>query len=158
MNTYSYVHNDPLRYIDPTGLIDLKIPGATGETSVHANPGPGVTDFRAEHTPHHVHLGSNEGPRVNTKTWEPLTESDARRMSRRQAKFCRNLSDADKALITTRQASVFRYGKILTVLLATPALGLDSLTNSCKTDPMFCIETFPEVLDSFGERCGDKCQ
>jgi hypothetical protein len=43
-----------------------------GETSVHANPGPDAVDYRAEHDPPHVHIGSNSGPRVSTKDFRPL--------------------------------------------------------------------------------------
>jgi RHS repeat-associated protein len=70
-STYAYVRGNPVGFIDPSGLIDLKIPGVP--ISIHANPGPEVTTFRAEHDPPHVHLGSNDGPRVDT-------EEDVRRV------------------------------------------------------------------------------
>lgn len=109
---YAYVSNNPTRNIDPTGLIDLKIPNVAGELSVHANPGPAATNFRPEHRPPHVHLGDNSGPRLRTDTWEPYSETDARRMTKKQAKFCKNLTDAQKSLIKMRAESVFQSGRL----------------------------------------------
>jgi RHS repeat-associated protein len=149
INTYGYVGGNPLSYVDPYGLIDLKIPGATGQTSVHGNPGPDVTDFRPEHEPAHVHIGSNDGPRVRTDTFEPLTERDARRMTKEQKNFCRTLSDDQKNLIRARQLNVFRHGRAILTLLATPSIALDSLQAACKQDPFWCAENVPSVLDSF---------
>lgn len=159
LNTYGYVGGNPLSYIDPLGLIDLHVPGTTGQTTVHANPGPDATDFRPEHGPDHVHLGSNDGPRVRTDNFEPLTDADARRMSREQKKFCSNLTDNQKNLIRARQLNVFRHGRALLMLLATPAIALDSLQAACQQDPFFCLENTPFVLDEFEpESCDSGCE
>jgi RHS repeat-associated protein len=161
VNTYAYVRNNPLRYIDPFGLINLQIPETSGETGVHANPGPDVVPPGAmsEHEPAHVHLGDNNGPRVRTDTWEPYSAEDERRMSRKQIKFCKNLTDAQKSLITQRQLNVYKYGRRLLTLMATPAIALDSLTASCKQDPIFCMDTFPEAFDRFEpSQCNNNCQ
>ena len=149
LNTYGYVGGNPLSFVDPFGLIDLKIPGTTGQTTVHANPGPVVTDFRPEHEPAHVHLGNNEGPRVRTDNFQPLTDRDARRMTKEQKKFCSNLTDNQKNLIRARQLNVFRYGRAILALLATPAIALDSLQAACQQDPFFCLENTPFVFDDF---------
>jgi RHS repeat-associated protein len=137
LNTYGYVYSDPLSRIDPTGRIDLKIPDTNG-ISIHANPGPDVTDFRPEHGPPHVHLGGNDGPRVDTQNFKPLSDKDAMRMTKEQFKMCANLPDETKALIRRRQAQVFKFGKILISILAVQSL--DSVTNSCRADPMWCLE------------------
>ena len=79
-NTFLYVMVKSLELFDPLGLIDLKIPGAA--VSIHANPGPDVTDFRPEHEPAHVHLGSNDGLRVDVENFKPLTAADARKMTK----------------------------------------------------------------------------
>lgn len=159
LNTYGYVGGNPLSFIDPFGLIDLKIPGTTGQTTVHANPGPDVTDFRPEHEPLHVHLGNNEGPRVRTDNFEPLTDRDARRMTKEQKKFCSTLSDNQKNLIRARQLNVFRHGRAILALLATPAIALDSLLAACQQDPFFCLENTPFVLDDFEpESCDSGCE
>lgn len=59
-------------------------------------------------------------------------------MTKEQAKMCKNLSGGQKALIRERQLRVFKYGKIMMGILATPSL--DSITASCRADPMFCLE------------------
>ena len=72
-NLYGYVQNDPINWNDPWGLINLEIDGASGELSLHANPGRDVVgeNARAEHSPAHVHLGNNEGPRIsNSRPFE----------------------------------------------------------------------------------------
>ncbi len=144
-NLYGYVEANPLRWIDPYGAINLQVPGTSGETSLHANPGPSVTPpgTRAEHLPPHVHVGSNDGPRIRTDTFEPLTEEDARRLSTKQKKFCGQLSEDLKKLVRERQSNVFRFGRIMAVM----PLGLDSVTTTCKQDPMFCAEIMPEIFE-----------
>ena len=113
-STYAYALGNPLTYSDSSGLITIPdIPGAAGETSVHANPGPDVTDYRAEHDPPHVHLGSNDGPRVDTKNFEPLSDKDALQMTKKQRKFCASLSEETKDLIRQRQQQIFRFGRII---------------------------------------------
>ena len=159
LNTFAYVGGNPLSYVDPLGLIDLRIPGTTGQTTVHANPGPDATDFRPEHGPAHVHLGSNDGPRVRTDNFQPLTDADARRMSREQKRFCRNLTDNQKDLIRARQLNVFRHGRAILMLLATPAIALDSLQAACQQDPFFCLENTPFVFDEFEPKsCESGCE
>jgi len=117
INTFTYVGNNPLTWLDPTGLVRiLDIPGANGETSVNANPGPEATDYRAEHDPPHVHLGSNSGPRVSTKDFKPLSDDDAKKMTRKQLKFCESLSEQSKDLIRQRQQQIFKYGRITPTL------------------------------------------
>jgi RHS repeat-associated protein len=139
INTYAYVNADPLAYSDPTGLVDVGkgIPGATGQTSIHANPGPDATDFRPEHGPGHVHLGKNDGPRVSTSDFKPFSEADARRMTKEQKKFCENLTDESKKLVRKRQVNVFKYGK---TLLQIQAGGLLSISAACRNDPNWCLE------------------
>jgi uncharacterized protein RhaS with RHS repeats len=156
LNTYLYAGANPLARIDPFGLIDLKIPGATGEISVHANPGPEAVPFpgpgsRVEHNPPHVHLGHNQGPQVRTDTWQPLSAEDARNMTSKQRKFIRDLSEQARGLIRARQASVFKYGKYFAVLAALPKVGLDSVTQACQSDPFFCLENTPWVFDGIAE-------
>jgi len=107
---------DPLSGIQPTRRIDLRVPDTNG-ISIRANPGPEVTDFRPEHDPPHVHLGSNDGPRVDTQNFKPLSKKDAMRMNKEQFKMCSNLSDETKALIRRRQTQVFKFGKVLIGIL-----------------------------------------
>ncbi|MGN6086121.1 type VI secretion system tip protein TssI/VgrG [Trinickia sp.] len=115
LNPYAYAKQDPINRFDPLGLVDIgkDIPGATGETSIHANPGPNVTDYRAEHGPDHIHLGKNDGPRVSTETWKPFSSADAARMSNAQTRFCKKLSDEAKIILTKRQREIFSFGKLL---------------------------------------------
>jgi len=159
INTYGYVLGNPIKYIDPSGLINLQIPGTTGETAIHANPGPDVTPpgSRAEHNPAHVHMGSNDGPRVRTDTFEPYSDDDARRMSKKQKRFCKKASDTIKNLIRTRQSNVYSYGRRLLGLMALPVIGLDSVTNACRNDPFFCMEMTPYVLDKIEPAECDEC-
>lgn len=107
---------------------------------MHANPGPDVVPpgARAEHNPPHVHLGGNDGPRVSTETWEPLTAEDEKRMSRKQKKFCKSLPAEAKDLISKRQQGVFRHGKALLGIMAGPQIL--SITRACNQDPMYCLD------------------
>lgn len=113
-NLYQYPLN-PISRSDPLGLVNLGqgIPGANGPTSVHANPGPEATDFRPDHAPDHIHLAKNDGPRVSTDTWKPLSEADSTKMTKEQSSFCRKLSDASKKILTARQKMIFKFGKLL---------------------------------------------
>ena len=110
---YGYVTNT-LVHIDPLGLIDLNIPDAIGELSIHANPGPSAVPpghgIRVEHSPAHIHMGGNGGPRVSTRNFQPFSPEDAQRMSPRQRQFVKNLSNQQKNLIRRRSRSVFRRG------------------------------------------------
>jgi hypothetical protein len=138
LNTYSYVGGNPLRFIDPLGLVKIPgIPGADGEVSLHANPGPDATDFRAEHGPDHVHLGSNSGPRVRTTDFKPFSPEDARRMTRKQMRFCETLSEESKDLIRKRQVQIFKFGRFLP---AVQAGGLLSVAAACRNDPGWCLD------------------
>jgi RHS repeat-associated protein len=152
INTYGYVGGNPLDSVDPYGLVKIPgVPGANGENSINANPGPEATPYRAEHDPPHIHLGSNDGPRVSTDTFLPLSEDDARRMTRGQKKFCEGLSAESKELIRLRQRQIFKFGRVIEALDLASPMALDSLTASCRQDPFFCIDNFPGVLESFGE-------
>ena len=143
VNTYAYVRGAPIIRVDPLGLIDLKIPGVSD--SIHANPGPDATSFRPEHDPPHVHLGSNDGPRVDTENFRPLSEKDARKMTKEQMKMCRSLSDGQRSLIRARQAAVFKYGKYIIKAMSMPMVGADSFTNACRSDPVACAELIESI-------------
>ena len=115
-NPYAYPL-DPVTDIDPLGLINIGkgLEGASGDTSVHANPGPEATSFRPDHSPDHIHLGKNDGPRVSTDSWKPLSQADAVKMSKEQNSFCKKLTDEAKKILSERQKQVFKYGKLLGV-------------------------------------------
>lgn len=116
-NPYTYPLN-PVSDIDPLGLINIGkgIEGASGDTSVHANPGPEATSFRPDHSPDHIHLGKNDGPRLSTDNWKPLSQADAVKMSKEQKSFCKRLTDEAKKILSERQKQIFKYGKFLGVL------------------------------------------
>jgi RHS repeat-associated protein len=150
LSTYEYVAASPLDSIDPSGQVKIPgIPGASGDNSVHANPGPDASPYRAEHDPPHVHLGGNDGPRVSTETFEPLSAEDARRMTRGQKKFCDGLSKESKDLIKLRQGQVFKFGRVIEALESLSPMALDSFTATCHNDPFFCIDTFPQDVQGF---------
>jgi RHS repeat-associated protein len=138
MNTYAYVGGNPLSWTDSNGLIKIPgIPGAVGETSVHANPGPEATTYRPDHGPDHIHLGANDGPRVTTDTFEPMSADDAKKMTRKQKKFCEGLAESAKDKIRKAQKSIFKHG---TMALSIGAGGLTSIAAACRNDPFWCIE------------------
>lgn len=101
-------------WADPLGLIRI-LSGKKG-VSVHANPGPNATPpgSRAEHDPPHVHLGSNDGPRMSTETFEPFSDKDEQKMSKEQKDFCKGLrkekSSERRETIQKRQQQVFDTG------------------------------------------------
>jgi RHS repeat-associated protein len=142
LNPYVYVESNPASGIDPTGLV--KVYGA-GQTSVHANPGPDATTNRPEHDPPHVHLGQNDGPRVDTDTFQPLTEKDARNITKEQMAFCKALTDEERALIRANQRSVFNTGRIL------PALsGIDLLLSILSgQDPLDIPPAYQPLYEHF---------
>ncbi len=113
MNLYQYTNN-PVQQIDPLGLVNIGdgIPGAKGQTSINANPGPEATTFRPEHAPEHIHLGKNDGPRVSTETWQPFSEADAVKMTKEQRSFCKKLTDESKKIISKRAKQIFKFGKL----------------------------------------------
>lgn len=150
-STYGYVRGQPLTSVDPKGLIDLKIPGI-GSVTIHANPGPEATDFRPEHDPPHVHLGSNDGPRVDVETFKPLSPEDARRMTKEQLKLCKTLTPGQKALIRARQAAAFKYGRYVLNIMAAPLGSGDSFTNACRSDPIACLDLLQETGLPAGRR------
>ena len=90
-NPYQYPLN-PVQGIDPLGLVNVGqgIPGANGNTSVHTNPGPEATDFRPDHALDYIHFDKNDGLRVSTESWNPLSEADAVKM----------INDIDKRRMT----------------------------------------------------------
>jgi RHS repeat-associated protein len=112
INTFTYVAANPLTHVDPSGLIDLKIPGATGDLALHANPGADVTGPNAmhEHPPAHVHLGKHDGPRVRLTDFEPYSESDAKQLTKKQKEFCKSLSNQDENLVRKRAKGVYKRG------------------------------------------------
>lgn len=143
ISTYGYVGGNSLTRIDPLGLVDLKIPGVP--VTIHANPGPEATTFRAEHDPPHVHLGANDGPRVDTETFKPLSAKDALKMTKEQTKMCANLSASQKALIRARQVAIFKYGKYVIKAMSMPMVGADSFTQACRSDPVKCGELIEAI-------------
>jgi uncharacterized protein RhaS with RHS repeats len=137
-NRFGYAGQDGVNYVDPNGLIKIpNIPGAVGETSLHANPGPEATTFRPEHAPNHIHIGANDGPRVSTDSFLPLSEEDAKRMTRKQKDFCRGLAEDSKNKIRKTQQSIFKNGKII---LQIQGLGALSIAAACRADPLWCAE------------------
>lgn len=107
LNSYTYPLN-PVTGMDPLGLINISkgIEGASGDTSVHANPGPEATSFRPDHSPDHIHLGKNNGSRLSTNNWEPLSQADAVKMSKEQKYFCKKLTDETKNIIRKAKADI----------------------------------------------------
>ncbi len=104
---------------------------------MHANPGPEATTYRPDHGPYHVHLGQNDGPLVRTSDFQPMSPEDAKRMSRKQKKFCEGLAEESKDLIREKQSQIFKYGR---VLLQVQAGRLLSISAACRADPGWCLE------------------
>lgn len=113
VNLYAYVEGNPLNAIDPLGLMDLNIPGATGEVSVHANPGRDVVgdpQSMAEHGPAHFHIGGRTGPEVSLIDFKPVDDAAARAMTKKQLNFCKALTNQQRNLIRKRAISVYKRG------------------------------------------------
>jgi len=55
-------------------------------------------------------------------------------------KMCARLTKTEKVLIRARQAAIFRYGKYIIKAMAMPAVGADSFTTACRSDPVKCAE------------------
>lgn len=113
MNPYTYAPNTQM-WADPLGLVKI-LAGKRG-ISIHANPGPNATPpgSRAEHNPPHVHLGSNDGPRLSTETFAPFSDADKQKMTREQESFCKGLrkekDPTRRKTIQRRQQQVFDTG------------------------------------------------
>lgn len=137
-NIYTYVRGNPISKIDPLGLIDLDIPGATGQNSIHGNPGPEATipGSMSEHLPPHVHIGGNDGPRISSIDFQPLSPKDARNMTPSQKKFCERLSSEQKSLIKKRSKAAYKFGGFKKAL-SFAGIGITALT----------AETVREFLD-----------
>lgn len=60
-------------------------------------------------------------------------------------RMCDSLSDAQKTLVRGRQAAVFKYGKYMLKAMAMPAVGIDSITNACRSDPIACAELIESI-------------
>ena len=103
----------------------------------HFIAGSDATDFRPEHGPNHVHLGSNDGPRVRADTFGPFSDADEKRLSKKTEEFCKELSDGSKEKIQKRQLQVFQYGK---AVLQRQGMGLLSVAATCRADPVWCLE------------------
>lgn len=130
--------------VEPTGLIDLKIPG-TGSVTIHANPGPEVMTFRPEHSPANVHLGGNDGPRIDVEKFRSLSPADARKMTKEEMKMCGRLTDAQKELTRTRQAAVFKYGRYIAKAMSMPIVRAESFTSAFRPDPVKCAELIETI-------------
>jgi hypothetical protein len=60
--------------------------------------------------PPHVHIGGNDGPRISTITFQPLSDADAGKMSKKQKTFCENLSSEQRSMIKKRSKGVYKFG------------------------------------------------
>ena len=86
LNRFAFVTGRTVSFVDPFGLIKLKEPSLpkTGETTIHANPGPEATPPRSRADHEHVHLGDNDSSHVGTDDFKPLAEKDAKKMTKKQ--------------------------------------------------------------------------
>lgn len=114
ISTFGYVGGNALVSIDPQGLVNLEIPNKP--ITFHANPGPAVTGYRSEHGPAHVHLGSNDGPRINIRTFQPYSPEDAKKMTPEMKKMCARLTNYEKNMIRKRAIGVFKRGYFYTLV------------------------------------------
>jgi len=72
----------------------------------HARHGPGES--------YHFHLkqGSEEGPRISSETFAPLTPEDERKFTGKYKRVIENLTDAEKWYIDKATRDIFHTGKI----------------------------------------------
>ncbi|MFJ6023539.1 RHS repeat domain-containing protein [Brevundimonas sp. NPDC092305] len=114
VNLYAYVGNDPVNSKDPDGreriyydqgYILKAYAGPQAGGIEHARSGPGAE--------YHFHLtrGPN-GPdvRVNAYTFEPLTPTDAQRMTRAQHEWLEKLTPPEQRFIRDATREVFHRG------------------------------------------------
>jgi hypothetical protein len=98
-----------LLFVDPEGLVaiyekngivfDAKS-GVGGGRTEHAKAGAGEA-FHFQ-----LRSGKEVGPRINSKTFEPLTPEDERKFTGKWKKICQGLTDLEKRMIkrSTRDA------------------------------------------------------
>lgn len=114
INTFAYVSNLPTSSFDELGLVevfskdgikfDVK-PGVGGGQGEHALHGPGE-QFHFE-----MQLGGQKGPRIGTKTFQPLGDNDEKLYEGKFKKVCESLTDKEKALLKRSTRDVF-FGDI----------------------------------------------
>jgi RHS repeat-associated protein len=114
LNSYLYVLADPLRSMDPFGLIQIfELDGVT----FHAYPGApaGGTEHArwGEGESYHVHLKTADGQEVrySTENWKPLTDDDAARATKAHKRAVDSLTDGEKKLLDRTNREVFHKGR-----------------------------------------------